>query len=167
MLLLVLAAVLFTGCDPGGDSGTLSNSVYLKNVTDGSKVYSGGSINLGEIDLADPDYTVTYRLVNDLEEEITLAETPDFVNFLFEIVYPDSGTSDYSASEATPYVSYFTLDQSALSDTLSGGSESGSLVFTMNNSIGNYQVRRRYVIALSDNSGFFDFEFEVYGYFTS
>jgi len=167
IFLLFLTIILFTGCDPGGDSGTLSNSVYLKNMTDGSKIYSGGSINLGTIDLAESSFTVTYRLVNDLGEDITLAETPDFVNFLFEIVYPEEDGPSYSTSEATAYENYFTMNQDLLWDTLSSGSESGNLVFTMNNRSGNYLVRRRYLIALSDDTGFLDFEFEVYGYFTS
>jgi len=165
VLLMLLSAVLFTGCDWGGDNGTLSNSVYLKG-TDGTKVYSGGVINLGTMMQGSPSYTVTFNLVNGLGEEVTLSETPDFVSFMFEAVSLPYTALDYTEDSTAAY-SYISLDQSALAGTLSAGSESGDIIFTVSSAPDNYQIRRRYTVVLSDSSGFYDFEFEVFGYFSS
>ena len=163
---LLYTLFLFTGCDLGGGGGTLSDSVYLEKVTDGSRVYSGGIINLDTIDMADANYTVSYRLVNDLGEEVSLYRSPDLVNFVYDLISYSGGSVYYNHTESG-YYSYFTLDQDTLSETIPAGGQSGVLDFNMFSQADTCQIRRRFAITLSGSSGFYDFEFEVYGYFTS
>lgn len=178
--------LLFTGCEalmgpegPAGPAGAAGAdgtagadgvpgpSVYLRDA-DGFRYYSGGEIYLGYSDSGNPDTVTALEMVNETAAALTLTASPVIAEVLEFLEYK---TGDMIFNDPGSFVSYLTLDQSALvqNETITAGSSSESFSFNLNWNSGGSDilVRRRYTLELSDGTEDFNFVFEVYGFAVS